>query len=229
MSTRVLLPELMDDPEIEQEVHSRALRGLARINRISRAAAPLAAAVRRSIEPGSIRIVDVATGSGDVALALATRLTRVGYECEFILTDISAFALELARHRFASAGVNAEARNLDATREEIPAADLAVCTLFLHHLQPSQAERVLSAMSRAAGRMMIVSDLRRTGLGTLLARTIPRVSTTSSVVHVDAVRSARAAFSLEELAAIAQRAGLEGGRIKRTFPSRMLLQWTPPA
>ena len=47
LKTRQLEPELMDDPEIETGDHDRALEGLARLNRLARAAARARARVGR--------------------------------------------------------------------------------------------------------------------------------------------------------------------------------------
>jgi len=45
------------------------------------------------------------------------------------------------------------------------------------------------------------------------------------VVHVDAVKSVRAAFTMTELGEMAARAGLAGATIARRWPARMLLSW----
>ena len=48
--------------------------------------------------PGRRRVVDVGTGSGAIALALATELGRRATEVHIVATDISADALRVARH-----------------------------------------------------------------------------------------------------------------------------------
>ncbi|MEX2670990.1 MAG: methyltransferase domain-containing protein, partial [Phycisphaeraceae bacterium] len=75
MRERVLEPELMDDPALNGRRHTTALRGLARLNRLSSAGAAVYGCLEDLIEratPGRpLRVLDVASGGGDVAIALA--------------------------------------------------------------------------------------------------------------------------------------------------------------
>ncbi|MEM9372502.1 MAG: methyltransferase domain-containing protein [Planctomycetota bacterium] len=221
---RVLEGELMDDPGLDPGRHRHALRGLARINRASAASRPIAHAIREAQARlgRRVRVVDVAAGSGDVAIGAAR---RCGVACELVLTDISGIALEAAADRAHAAGVEVLTEPLDVFAGSMPEGDLLICTLFLHHLRDDEAVGVLSRMREACNDSVLVSDLRRGAWGTGLASVVPRVLTRSPVVHVDAVRSARAAWSIPEMRALADRAGLEGAGIEACFPARMLMRW----
>ena len=72
LSKRRRQPELMDSPELDPAHHAQALRALARINALSLAAGRLWAILRRrsSGSDGPIRVLDVACGGGDVAMAI---------------------------------------------------------------------------------------------------------------------------------------------------------------
>jgi hypothetical protein len=71
--------------------------------------------------------------------------------------------------------------------------------------------------------MVIVSDLDRSRLGLLLAWLGTRLLTRSPVVHVDSLRSVRAAFTRDEAAALATRAGLTSWRLTMHWPCRWRL------
>jgi len=73
-----------------------------------------------------------------------------------------------------------------------------------------------------------VCDLRRTRAGLALATLASRMATRSAVVHADAPASVRNAWTPAEAAALAARAGLSGARVRRAFPQRWLLEWSPP-
>lgn len=224
---RTLVPEIMDDPGLASEDHAAALRGLARLNRVSlvaRSLRPFVCRVARGAG-GTARVVDVATGSADVPIALAALARREGLELQIVGCDTSERALGHARARAARAGVAFEPVRLDAIREDPPGGDVVLSTLFLHHLNEPDATAVLERMGRAASRAVLVSDLRRGRWGTALAAAVPRAMTRSRVVHVDAVRSARAAFTLAELRSMAARAGLAGTSVRPGFPARMTLRW----
>ncbi len=225
---RVLEPEIMDDPGLAPDEHAGALAGLARLNAVSFAARAVYRQTRSvaSAMRGPVRVVDVGTGSADVLVGVCLAARRDGLDLRATACDISAFALRAATARAERAGVPIDTARLDAVEDEIPEGDVVISSLFLHHLAEHQASRVLESMRRAARAGIVVSDLRRCGWGTALAAVVPRVMTRSRVVHVDAVRSARAAFSVLELRDLADRAGLEGAVIRRAWPARMMLGWS---
>ncbi len=226
---RRLVPELMDDPAIDPREHEHALAGLARLNRLGAAERPLLRPVltlaRRLRRP--ITVLDVATGSGDVPIALARRACRAGADLRLIGADVSATALDRARARARDAGIDIDLHRLDALADPLPRADIAVCSLFLHHLSTDEARRVLAAMAAAADHLVLASDLRRCAWGAFLTAVVPRLVTRSRVVHIDAVRSARAAFTVPELRSLATEAGMDGAAVRPVFPARMLLEWSP--
>ncbi|UYV11573.1 MAG: methyltransferase domain-containing protein [Phycisphaera sp.] len=226
---RVLVGELMDDPTLDPAEHAHALRGLARLNAMSRAPSVLYPILRREAArlDRPLTIVDIATGSADVPVALLERASRDGVRFDITACDISRVALEHARDRARSANVTLAAHQLDILNEDAPQADVLVCSLFLHHLTDEQVRLVLGKMAAAAHRMVLISDLRRGPWGTTLAAVIPRLVTRSHVVHVDGLRSARAALSIGEARAMAR--GIAEGKgwtVARAFPARMLIRWS---
>lgn len=233
LTQRRLEPELMDDPALDGAEHRRALAGLARINRLSRAAAPIWRAVLAlgGDDHRPLRLLDVATGSADVLVALYHRAARRRVQLDLTACDISPVALAATRERLDRAGAAARLVNADAARGlPLPdrAVDVACCSLFLHHLEAASAVSVLTEMARVSSLGIVAADLRRCAAGTLAARVVPRLLTRSRVVHVDAVLSARAAWTEEELLELAARAGLAGATVLRTFPWRMTLLWRRP-
>src|SRR5436190_1132797 len=99
LGRRERVHELMDDPGLDPAEHRLALAGLARINRISRSAdilwPPVARlACRTSGRP--VRILDIATGSGDVPLSLVRKAGRAGVPVDVAGCDISPTAVRAA-------------------------------------------------------------------------------------------------------------------------------------
>jgi 2-polyprenyl-3-methyl-5-hydroxy-6-metoxy-1,4-benzoquinol methylase len=227
---RELVGELMDDPAIDPAEHAHALRGLARLNAMSRTQAAIYAVLRREARQleRPLTIVDIATGSADLPVALLERARRDGLRFHITACDISPVALEHARERARRAKVELDTRQFDALHDELPQADVLTCSLFLHHLSDAQVRHVLDRMAASARRMVLISDLRRGVWGATLAAIIPRLATRSRVVHVDARRSVRAALTIGEAHALTR--GIErGGRwtVVAAFPARMLIRWTP--
>src|SRR6516165_114297 len=94
--------EIMDQPGLEEDRHFRALRGLARINLVSGSARLLWSALAgHGPWSGSseFRLLDVATGAGDVPTWLWHRAQRAGWRLRIDACDCSPAALTYAQER----------------------------------------------------------------------------------------------------------------------------------
>lgn len=224
-------PELMDQPGLDEQLHAHALRSLSRINWISRTSAMIWRPIRKLAQEATLsrplRILDVACGGGDVAIGLAQRANRAGIKVQVDGCDINPVAVEHARGSALRAGASQAGFFVhDALMTALPDGyDVVTCSLFLHHLNNLDAERMLRSMGTAAGQMVVASDLLRNRLAYLMAVVACQVLTRSPIVHVDGPLSVAAAFTVDEARALAERAGLEGATFTRYFPERFLLVW----
>lgn len=251
MKQRHLVPEQMDDPDLDPREHERALAGLRRINRFSGTAAQLQREFLRIAASRPQRhweILDVGCANGEVAFELASLLRG---KLDFTLTgwDMSPVAIASAEARRTAelqhasvqpAGTASgspasclrfEVRNLFDELERTagqPQFDVIYCTLLLHHFSDADAVRVLAAMRQLARHAVIVDDLRRTRLGWLLAVTGCHLLSRSPVVHFDGPQSVRAAFSSQEALRMANTAGLNGATLRHHWPERFQLCWEAP-
>jgi 2-polyprenyl-3-methyl-5-hydroxy-6-metoxy-1,4-benzoquinol methylase len=241
LHTRHLEPELMDQPGLEPDLHAHALSGLKRLNRFSRSSAilwrPLHALYKQRGEQAGtqsakpLRVLDIASGGGDVVLNLAQQAARHGLPIEFQGCDISPFSVRYANEQSNLLneplnGSKVSFTLLNAISEPLPTGfDIIMCSLFLHHLSKADALTLLRKMAQAAQHMVLINDLRRTRLGYALAQLACRSLTRSRIVHIDGPLSVAAAFTGDEALALAAEAGLESADLTYHFPQRFLLSW----
>jgi SAM-dependent methyltransferase len=221
---------MMDQPDLDARRHVHALDALGRANAVSLTAAGIWPAIRaasRGGAPGPLRVLDIASGGGQVLVALARRAAHERIDADWLGWDFSPIAVDYARTLAARAGVKGVRFELaDALRSPAPAGiDVVLCTLFLHHLAEPDAEGLLRRMKEMAQRAVVVSDLRRTRLGAVFTWVGCRMLSRSEVFRVDGMRSVAAAFTIDEARALARRAGLARARISRAWPQRWLLVW----
>jgi SAM-dependent methyltransferase len=223
---RCLQPEIMDEPDMVGKRHAHALAGLERINAWSGSARllwPSLARLARSAT-STLRVLDVATGAGDLPIRLWRRACRSRLPIQLHGMDRSASAIEYARRRAAELMADVHFFIGDGLVDPLPDGyDVLMCSLFLHHLTPDEAVGLLQRMAGEAPRLVLVNDLERSFPGFLLAWVGTRVLSRSPVVHVDGLRSVRAAFTAAEVRELADRAGLRDVSIVRRWPCRYLL------
>ena len=222
---RQLVGELMDDPSLDEREHRHALRGLARLNRASFASGTVYNELARLAAGGPLHAVDIATGSADVPIGVLRRAGHTGRDFRYTVCDSSEVALRQARLNAERAGVALETQRVDLLRDPIPEGDVVTCSLFFHHLESEACVDLLRRIAAGAHRALVVSDLRRGAWGRSLALAAPRMLTTSRVVHVDAARSERAAFTIGEMRQVFADAGMGDAVVRPAFPARLLATW----
>jgi 2-polyprenyl-3-methyl-5-hydroxy-6-metoxy-1,4-benzoquinol methylase len=232
LAQRHRVDELMDDPEIDENSHRKALRGLARLNRISGSVTRIWRPIYRLAKSQGLKritLLDIATGGGDVPIALARLARRAGIELQATGVDVSQQALDFATAQARAKGEAVDFRKVDILNDELPGPyDVAICSLFLHHLREPHALHVLRAMKESTTRLAIVNDLVRSRLTYAQVWLASRMVSRSPIVHFDGPASVRAAFTMDEALELAHRAGLRGAEATPTFPCRFLLTWSPP-
>lgn len=229
-------PELMDDPALPAADHVAALGALATINLVSRTAAHLARGVTalRSTAGGPLAVVDVACGGGDVTVAVERRLSRnvaggISGRCPAVVgIDISPRAIVRAEKLADDRASSARFQAYDVLRDGCPSCDVAVSSLFLHHLDDTAAVVLLRHMAAAARLGVVISDLIRSRMGLALAVIGTTVLSSSRVARVDGPLSVRAARTIPEYTQLLAVAGMTNATIRRTWPERALIVWRRP-
>jgi len=138
-------------------------------------------------------------------------------------------AARAAEHAAKRAVENVSFEVCDVLADGCPDCDVAVTSLFLHHLDDDAAAATIRSLARAATRGGVISDLVRSRRGLLLAHLATRVLTRSRVAQVDGPLSVRAARTLPEYRQLMEQVGLPAPRIAATWPERVLITWHQPA
>ncbi len=230
---RAELTELMDGPDLDAAILAGNLRDIRLINRWLGWAAALTGAVAAATRRAGLRectLLDVATGSADLPLALVAWGRRRGVAIRAFAGDLSPPILAAARAEIARVAPGAVILLCcDARALPLPdrAVDLVTCSLALHHLGPEEATAALRELGRVTRHTLIVSDLARGRLAYLGARLLA-VPFRNPLTRHDAAVSVLRAYTRAELVALAREAGLAGALVRARFPFRLILTWSPP-
>lgn len=215
----------MDAPGVDPAELSR---GLAFIRRINRCLGYTIATIRRLGELTGpvdrsrvLRILDIATGSGDVPSAVLRWADRCGQPVEIVGVDLHRLTCRHAKancpdSRFTV--LQCDALNLPF---EPGSFDVCLCSMFLHHLDDEPAIELLRSMDRIARNGIIAADLARSVRALAWIKLLTLAS--GRLVRHDAIVSVRQSFSAAEADVLRERAGLDYARVTRHFGHRWII------
>jgi 2-polyprenyl-3-methyl-5-hydroxy-6-metoxy-1,4-benzoquinol methylase len=220
----------MDQPGLDTKTHHHALDGLKMANSVSRVSHIIWRGILNAnvfpTEHRALRILDIASGGGDVIIGVSKLAARHGVELEAHGWDISPTAVAHAQTAADSAKVSCSFYVHNALIDDLPRDfDIILSTLFLHHLTNNDARDLLRRMAEAARHCVLIDDLCRNRLGYLYAWTGARLLTRSRIVHVDGPLSVRAAYTIAEFTQLARDAGMHDVKYRRHWPQRFLMTW----
>jgi len=168
-------------------------------------------------------LLDVASGSADIPLAIAHWAGRAGFQARIVATDSSPQIVVIAAEQAAGMpAMTIERQDALALTYAPASVDIALCTLALHHFDPAAAVTLLRGLAQV-GRRVLVFDVERSRLAYLGALALTRVLRMSYMTRHDAPASVRRAYTAPELRALAQRAQLRNARVRVDVPFRLVL------
>lgn len=202
------VPELMDRPQPVTRELERDLANLRSLNRWFGSHGLVRHFLRRWLLPNSkARILDVATGSGDVPRLIVDFARRQNISVQVEAIDQQASTIEIARR------LSAEYPEIGFSRADLlewqPAEpyDVVVCSLTLHHFSEDDAVRVLQKCREFSRAHVLVADLRRARWLSLAVHFVTATIYRDAMTKTDARLSAARAFSFAEMQELARRAG----------------------
>lgn len=211
--------ELLDAPAPLSDLEE-SLRDVARLNRFFGGTWMIRAQVARLLDGISadrtVTILDVGTGGADLPIALVRWARGSGRRIRVLALDRNDQVLAIAR-RFA--GQYPEIAFLHGDGRRLPvktsAVDVALVSLTLHHLEPSEAAGLLAELHRAARIGFVVNDLIRSRPAYWLVWLATRLFTRSRMSRHDGPLSVLRAYTPVEIRELARQVGLAGIRIIR--------------
>jgi SAM-dependent methyltransferase len=211
-------PELMDRPQPVSAELDTDLHNLRQLNRYFGSYRLIQHFLRRWLRPGTrLRLLDLATGSGDIPRLVVDYARRIGAVVRVDAVDQQPSTVEIAR-RLSADYPEIEFIEGDVLTFEREPYDIVLCSLALHHFSEADAVTVLRHCRELSQRYVLVADLRRGWLATAGVYLLTSVFFREPMTQTDARLSAERAFSFAEFRSLAQRAGWENfGHAKFAF------------
>ena len=217
-------PELIDLPpeNYSQSEYAGSLADIRKVNRFlgdNRAVlkffSALVSGIATSMER-PIRVLDIATGSADIPVTIVKWARRQGIKVVVTAVDINPLAIrEAAAFTQAYPEITVVVADGFSLPFEDGSFDIVLCAKTLHHFSEEDTVRLLKETGRVAAIGYIIMDLRRSWVAWLLISVLARIFSRNRLTRHDGPMSVLRSYTVIELGALADRAGLAGHRIKR--------------
>jgi len=162
-------PEIMDDFTMEGEILRDALDKIASINKLlggNKVTLDGVNALLKGVDKsGTISILDVGCGNGDMLRTLADHGAKKGYQFSLHGIDANAFTIKHAE-ALSSDYENVSYSCTDIFSEDLPLArfDIILCTLTLHHFKDQEILTLLRFFYERSTLGIVINDLHRSKL-----------------------------------------------------------------
>ena len=212
--------EIMDDPECDPAALERTYAHFALVNRL---VAGWGRVYRRQIFPlarrGPVSVLDLGSGGGDLARALATWARRDGISLAVTAVDPDPRAHEFASRNGRGTPVGYECASSTDLVEEGRRFDVVVSNHVLHHLDEVTLAGFLADSLLLARTRVLHSDIARSLPAYAAYWAATRLTFPGSFIHADGLLSIRRSYRPQELAAAAP----TPWHVERPWPARLLL------
>jgi 2-polyprenyl-3-methyl-5-hydroxy-6-metoxy-1,4-benzoquinol methylase len=218
---RKSLPELQDLPpdSYSREELEGALTDLTRVNHYlgnGRAVVKNLAALAAETADEGFTVLDVATGSADIPIAIVKWARQAGIRVGITAVDLDPISIGIARKRCES---YPEITLAVADGFALPFAnqrfDYVLCSKTAHHFTDEKVSRMIKEFSRVARRGYIIVDLRRSRIAYILIFLLTRLFSRNRLSRSDGPLSVLKSFTPGELGALASRSGTSVFRVSK--------------
>jgi hypothetical protein len=211
-SSRLVVPELLDELAVEDPRAERSRRDLRRIHKFMRSASILGRLITNlRLAAAPRRIIELGAGDGTLMLAVARVLEPRWSGVELTLLDRVDLLTDETRDAYRRLGWGVRSLCTDVMNwvrvDAGPPYDLCLSSLFLHHFEGPRLAALLNDIAHRAN-AFVASEPRRDSLSRLAARGVGLIGA-NAVTRGDAVKSVAAGFRGKELGAAWADAGAD--------------------
>jgi 2-polyprenyl-3-methyl-5-hydroxy-6-metoxy-1,4-benzoquinol methylase len=202
--------EMMDRPQPVSAELERDLERIRQLNRWFGSYRLILDFMRRWLKPNArMRLVDLATGSGDIPRLIADYARKIGAHVEIDALDRQRATLEVARKLSSSYPEISYREGNILEWDSGGTYDVVLCTLALHHFSDDDAVSLLRRSRELSRRFVLVSDLRRGFFLQAGVYLLTALIFREPMTRFDARLSAQRAFSFSEMRDLVVGAGWE--------------------
>ena len=214
-STRSILPEKMDEPDVVPEEVNKALHELEVVNKWLGGYDVVLGALNKLPLENPITIMDIGCGGGDMLRKIARWAEKKGKKVNLIGVDrnplMTAYASRTSNEHPAISYITADAFDDVLLNEK---ADITMNSLFCHHFDNKELISLITRMKQLAKQYVIINDLHRHPVAYYSIQLLTRLFSGSNLVKYDGPLSVARSLTRKEWQSILSQAGINNYQLR---------------
>ncbi|MBX2845851.1 MAG: methyltransferase domain-containing protein [Saprospiraceae bacterium] len=228
-STRSAEPEIMDDFHMSGHLLRESIDQIAGVNTWLGGDQTTFAGIERFIQPNqTITIVDIGCAGGHLCRKIAKWASKKQLQVQIIGIDANEDAIQYAQEQSKTFNnIHYQCANVFDPNFDFPTADIAVCTLTLHHFSNEEIVQLMNLIQPKLRLGIVINDLHRSRLAYRLYQLVCFVFGLNKMLRHDGCISILSGFKRKELEAFSHQLKLKNHSIRWRWAFRY--QWIIPA
>lgn len=203
MKNRVLLPELMDDPNLDAHSLKAALNDISKVNNWLGGKKTTLKGLHyffKNYKQERYTLVDVGCGDGEMLRAIALYCRQHQICVNLIGLDLNEKSLELARSYTAKfPEIIYKKQDILKLNDESIQYDIITSTLTMHHFTDDEVLKFMTHFKNTAKLGVVINDLHRSRVAYILFQVFSRIFMKTQLARYDGLISIKRAFTKAEL------------------------------
>ena len=226
MKTRSLIPELMDDPTLDEDRLQAALKDVTLVNRYLGGQQITIDGINHftsKFPQKTYTIVDLGCGDGAMLRKIAEYACKNKLDFQLLGLDLNAKSIALAKSKSVNyPEIQFLQKDILELNQDTFSCDIVTSTLTMHHFTDAEIETFLKQFLAISKLGVVINDLQRSRVAYVLFKAFSAVFMKTYIARHDGLISIKRAFTKNELLTFTQKLPLESYKLKWRWAFRYL-------
>jgi len=207
--TRSTQEEIMDDFSLQGEALDAVMEDLKTVNNYLGGNTITIDGLKEMLvhcsKDKTVTIVDYGCGDGGFMISCAEYLSSQNWNYKLIGVDANANIIRSAKENCKQVKECTFIQANVFDTKQLPSADIALCTLFLHHFKTSEIITLLNNITQTTKVGVVINDLQRSATAFNLFKVFSKVFLKSKIAKFDGLVSIARSFVREDIITISEK------------------------
>jgi 2-polyprenyl-3-methyl-5-hydroxy-6-metoxy-1,4-benzoquinol methylase len=204
--------EELDNLNLKGDELHTVLSQLALINKFFGTYRDINNGVKILTKPGTLNVIDIGCGGGDVSNSLFNWGTRNKANLSVKGIDGNYHSINYAKNNYSKPGLSFDTEEINDFNLK---DELIIASNFIYHLTDIELVKFLQHQQKRTKHGLVFSELNRNPIAVILFTFLCRILFLNKIIRKDGITAIKRAFTYQELKFILEKAGIKNYHLNR--------------